>query len=504
MSVRGNSTKKAEESAAESTFWTLGGRIGERALGVISIAALARLLSPSDFGIVAMAGAVASFVEVFGLFGFDWALVRLQAPTVAHYNTAWSLRLTVTAVLACITASLAVPTALFFKTPQVTPLLLMIAANILIGSLENIGTVDFRRNMQFKKEFALGLIAKFVGFGVSLTIAFTTRSYWALILGITANRAASVIGSYVLSSFRPRLDYSKRSDLLAFSSWILLGSLAETAQEKLTNAFIGRTFGAAITGLYAMATELSLLATTEIAAPINRAMFSRYVHLNQDINLLRSGFLTTSGIIWLIGLPTAIGLASCAPEVIGVALGNHWTGAAQVLSLLAFSGAAKVTAANTHYIYWALGRSKLVTTLSLIDLALFIPAATAGSLLHGIVGIAYASVFASVCLAVINYSFLLTILDLSLWTIIKRNCRIVIATSLMGTVIVYSSSHYPQNNHIAIKLLALVLIGVSVYTVVITTLWLLSSKPDGAERTFLTLFLKTVKKSGVHLRMLSP
>ncbi len=504
MSERSTSTIKAEESATESTFWTLGGRIGERALGIISIAALARLLSPSDFGIVAMAGVVASFVEVFGLFGFDWALVRMQAPTAAHYNTAWSLRLTVNAVLAVITASLAVPTALFFRTPQVTPLLLVIAANSLIGSLENIGTVDFRRNMHFKKEFASGLIAKFAGFVVSLTIALTTRSYWALILGITANRAASVIASYVLSSFRPRLDYSKRRDLLAFSFWLLLGSLAETAQEKLTSAFIGRTYGAAINGLYALATELSLLATTEIAAPINRAMFSRYIHLNKDLNLLRSGFLTTSGIIWLIGLPTAIGLASCAPEVIGVALGDKWSGSAQVLSLLAFSGAAKVTAANTHYVYWALGRGRLVTTLSLIDLALFIPAAAVGSLLHGIVGIAYASVFASVCLAVINYGFLLTILDLSLWTVVARNWRIVIATSLMGTVVVYSSNHYLQNNPLSIRLLALVLIGAGVYTAMIATLWLLSSKPDGTERIFLTHCLNTVRKLGVRLRRLSP
>ena len=385
----------APQSLPTAAAWSIGAKFVDQLIGVASISILARLLSPSDFGLVAMAAALVAIVEVFTSFSFDWALVRVQSPTREHFDTAWTLKLCLAIATCVVLGILAIPLSDAIGKPQVAPLIVAMGVNTLIGGFENIGVVNFRRDMRFDREFRFRLAGRLAGFMVAVGTAATTGSYWALVLGMTASQIAGIVASYSMHSFRPRWDTTRRKELLSFSVWMMAGHVIETARQKFAALWLGRTLGSSAVGTYSMASQLSQLAASEIAAPINRTVFTRYSLAAGDVTALRQGFLRVSGLIWAIGLPAAIGIGVCAPQIVAVLLGDQWADSVAVLQILACAGVIGVMAANTHYVHWALGRSRFVTLLSGLALATFVVLALGLGPTYGLVGVAVAQVAAS-------------------------------------------------------------------------------------------------------------
>ncbi|MBV8307838.1 MAG: oligosaccharide flippase family protein, partial [Gammaproteobacteria bacterium] len=212
--------------------WLIGVQAVERLIGLVSIAILARLLTPTDFGVVAVAMTVVAAVELTSAFGFDWALIRHRDLSDEILNSAWTLRVLFGAA-SCVALGLLGPVAAaFYRLPPLRSVLLVLGLASFLGSLENIGTVFFRRDFTFHNEFLLRVTTKLSGFIVSLAMAFAFRSYWALVVGTLAIRASGTAMSYLLHPYRPGLSLARARDLFGFSSWILLGKLVDYCTEK--------------------------------------------------------------------------------------------------------------------------------------------------------------------------------------------------------------------------------------------------------------------------------
>lgn len=476
-------------SVSSAAAWTIGARLLERLTGMVSIAILARALSPDDFGVVAMAGAIVSVVQVFSAFGFDWAVVRHPSPTDEHFCTAWTLRLLSVIAVALLLAILAYPTAIFFRQDELVGIVLTMAANLVIGSLENIWVVEFRRSMQFDREFWLRAAGKAAGFAVAVSVALATGTYWALLLGVTASNVATVVSSYVMHPGRPRLTLSKWQELTSFSLWVMVTSAVELVRVRFGDAYIGRVFGPTPVGHYTMALELASLGSTEFAAPVNRVMFSRYSQVGSDIDTLRENFLRASAVIWAIGIPAAIGVAAIAPQVVAVLLGDQWTDAVLLLRVLAISGVLGVAASGTVYVYWSLGRARLFSVLTLIGLALFVVLTVGLSARHGVLGVAIAQVLTSASVVLINYWVLIGLLQIGLRSVFSLSWRTVVSAVVMGLVcnhlsgIMLADGHYSA----ALQCGVLVLTGVATYALVLGGLWIVSGRPHGAESLLVEL-----------------
>ena len=119
----------------------------------VNILILARLLVPADFGLVAMAMSAIAIIELASAFSFEVALIQREHPTREYYDTAWTLNVALGTACALATVGLAYPAALFYGEPRLTPVMLVLAGGWIVQSFENIGTVNFRRDMDFSREF---------------------------------------------------------------------------------------------------------------------------------------------------------------------------------------------------------------------------------------------------------------------------------------------------------------------------------------------------------------
>jgi PST family polysaccharide transporter len=272
---------------AQGATWMVLFRLFDRAVGLASTVILARLLVPADFGAVAMAMSVIALIELATAFSFEIALIQKRDPQRVHYDTAWTLNVLLAAGGALVTAALAYPTAAFYGEPRLVPVMWAIGAAWLVSGFENVGIVNFRREMDFAREFRFLALRRVAAFVVTLTAALTLRSYWALVIGMAAGRVFGVLLSYAMHPFRPRFSLFASRELFGFSGWMLANNVAHAVTGRIPQFFVGRLLGAQALGAYTVGAEIAQLAYTEIVAPISRALIPGYSRLAGDLDALR-------------------------------------------------------------------------------------------------------------------------------------------------------------------------------------------------------------------------
>jgi len=136
----------------KSGILTIAIRWSDRFIGFVSTLILARLLVPDDFGIVAMAYLLIGLIKVFSNFGVHVALIRNQKPTLAHYNTAWTLRLIQMGAAALVVLCVAPLAADYFGDPRLTAVLRMLSLGLVFVGFQNIGVINFQKEMRFDLE----------------------------------------------------------------------------------------------------------------------------------------------------------------------------------------------------------------------------------------------------------------------------------------------------------------------------------------------------------------
>ena len=459
------------------------------------MAVLARLLTPVDFGIVAVAGTVVAGVELLSAFGFDWALVRHRDLSADHLNTAWTLRALMGVGTFAALGLLGPVAAAFYRLPPLRSVLLVLGLASFLGSLENIGTVYFRREFAFHKEFWLRTTTKVSGFLITVSVALAYRSYWALVAGTVALRSSGTVASYMLHPFRPRLALTHARGLLGFSSWLLLGNIVEYCRDKFSNLYLGRVFGPRATGLFSVAGELSQIPISAVAAPINRVAYSKY---SEDMRANRSvanSYIEISSLIWMICLPMCAGTIGVATEVVRLLLGTQWEDSGIVVRFLALGTAFGVMTANTHYVYWALGYPRVVAALSAVGAAIIVPATIVCSHLAGYIGVALAYSVTSAVLVPINFAMLRHHAGVGFTDLWVRVWRVTLATCTMLIILFIAFPSPAQETAAGAVVMLLVKIGVGAATYVATTAaaWLACGRPNGPERRALQLALLAAK-----------
>ena len=167
----------------------------------------------------------------------------------------------------------------------------MLALASIVTAFENIGIVEFRRQMSFDLDFKFQIAKKLAAFSITVPLAIATRSYWALVAGMLAGRVVSSAWSYRVHPFRPRLSLSAARELAKFSKWLLANNFVQFLRMHGSDFIVGRIAGSGALGAYNIGYEIASLPTTELVAPINRAVLPGYAQLASDPSAMRHGFV---------------------------------------------------------------------------------------------------------------------------------------------------------------------------------------------------------------------
>lgn len=477
---------KLEQKLTSSAFLMLLTRLSVKGLGIISSLILVRLLDPADFGTVAIVMSIYAFIELFGLFGFNTAIIQKTAPSKDDYDTVFTINLTfgLVATLALYVSSPYLAQVL--GNEQLTNALKAVALMFLINAVVNVKVVDFQRSMDFKKELVLQLVPKVLSFFITLYLAWQIRNYWALVYGMLALSTFNVLQSYIMCPYRPRMTFKQGKELFSFSKWLMLNNFLFYLNTKSIDLIVGKFISTKAAGLYSISQEMASLPVSEIAAPINKASYPAYSIAKDNKTQLAALFVKTTAMITLLSLPLSSGLYAVAHNFVPVVLGQKWLTAIPLIQLLALTSLIATLSANTGYIFMALGRPRTTFFVSLFRCILFIFFLYLLISPDQLSSPAIASLLATSIATLVSLVLALRIIGLSLIDYTKAVLNPIIAAAFMSLAIQQFECIVANTNLTSFTLLLTeVSLGGIVYISVIVLLWIIQGRQDTIEKSIL-------------------
>jgi PST family polysaccharide transporter len=321
------------------------------------------MLTPADFGIVAMAMVLWAYLRYLGEFGIPQTIVTLRDLTedeLAQLNTVALLL-----GLGCfgLASLLAYPLAAFFKTPQVFWVVIVTCSGLVPLGLRAVSEGLLNRDMRFRTLSLLDATTSIIAATATLVMVFLGLGYWSLVLGNLAGYAAQSVLTVAARPHRfafPRLRSLRRP--LLFGWHVLVSVVASSAYEKLDNVTAGRVLGQTALGVYGMAWNLANVPMEKLTTLVTTTIPTYFAAVQNEPAALRRYLRTLTETLAMATFPATIGLALAARDLIPVALGPKWNGVVVPLeilsvyvtfrSIVALLGKLLTAVGNPRFVMW--------------------------------------------------------------------------------------------------------------------------------------------------------
>lgn len=375
------------DSVFRSSLFQIFVNLFQKTVGVVSTLILARILTPDDFGVVAVLAVSVHFIDILSDAGGRQYLIQKSELSEADTNTAWTLNLLFKGGLALMLVVLAPLVANVLDNAELALAIQVVAISIPLRALENPGMILYAKELNYSPIFKLSVIQKLISFIVVISVAVIDRSYWAIVAGDIAAALALFLLSYVFSSYRPSLTLVKFQLQWGFSQWAVLRGMTGFARSQSDVVIVSKLFQPGLLGSYHLQREIALIPVFSLILPAIEPLLAAIAKAKADPELLRHRVVISFLSLALFLTPVCVFTFMFSESIVGVLLGAQWVDQHRLLAwfslmLFAFSFNALISDC-----FIATNRMKLLFLFDLGSTA-FIIAILASNLHLGIVDFA--------------------------------------------------------------------------------------------------------------------
>ena len=327
--------KELRRTAVRGAGAAITGSAGNFVLGIGSVVILARLLTPSDFGIVTMVTTFSLLLRSFGLNGFTELIMQREEITDPLVSNLFWINLGIGAVLTLVFGSSGRLLAHLFHNPDVVRVTQGMSLTIVIGCLGYIHLGLLQRAMHFRTTALINFIGQVFQFVVSIVLAMAGWHYWALVWGSVTQTAVVTAGAWLACRWVPTPP--GRSEGTGPGLKFAMNVYSHFAFFYLTrntdNFLVGWRFGARSLGLYKKAYDLFILPETQLMAAIGGVVVSTLSRVNRDRVQYQNYFLRAISVLALVGMGIGADFALVGSDIIRFLFGPGWEEAGRIFAL---------------------------------------------------------------------------------------------------------------------------------------------------------------------------
>lgn len=339
------------------TLVTQGITIG---IQLTSTVVLARLLSPDDYGVMAMVMAIVSFAGLFRDLGLSSAAIQKKDLTNAQQSNLFWLNVAMGTLLTILVAAASPLVVMFYGKPELLWVTVALSFSFLIGSFGTQHGAMLVRNMQFGRNAVAGISGALVGLAVSITLAFQGWSYWSLVWGNLSGSLITTVLFFILSPFRPGLMVKGTGirDMLKFGANVTAFDFVNYFNRNLDNILVGRVWGATALGVYSRAYSLLLMPINAIRSPIMAVAFPALSSLQSRPSDYRSYYRSILIALSSLSVPFMGFIILAAEPIVAIVLGERWAAVAPILRAMGVAGLIQPCVSTVGTISLSLGNGK--------------------------------------------------------------------------------------------------------------------------------------------------
>lgn len=362
------------KKAVHGVFWSAIERLGPKGMQFIVAVVLARLLTPTEFGLIGMIMVFIALGKVFLNSGFGAALIQKQDATETHYSSVFYANILLSLAAAAALGLAAPWIARFYAQPALIAPTRVLGLNFIFAAFGLIQTTLLTKRMDFKTQAKVRLMAVGGSGVVGISMALLGAGIWSLVFQSLSNTLFDSLLLWGFSRWRPRrvFDLGALRELFGFGSRMLASGVIDVIFRNIYNIVIGKLFLPADLGYYTRANSLQQIPAQTLGNVLSRVTFPLFSEIQDEPDRIRNGVRKALRTVALVNFPLMIGLMVTARPLIITLIGEKWLPAVPYLQLLAVVGLFYPLSAINLNVLLARGRSDLFFRLEIIKKTLIV------------------------------------------------------------------------------------------------------------------------------------
>lgn len=356
-----------------NVIWSYTSFVATKVLNLVTLIILARLLNPSEFGLMAICVAVMAYFEIVAKFGLGAALISNNDEPEEMANAIFLFAMLSSAAMTALVWATAPFFARWFETPALVAPLRVIALTVVIDALSVVPTSLLQKNLRFKSKLVPDVARSLVKGITGIAMALAGYGVWALVLAHLAGTVVSVIATFWCYPWRPGAPPQWRHirDALRFGSHLLLAELINAMQRNLDALLVGKLLGASALGVYSLAFRLPDLVIRSFNQVTGTVLHPVLSQINKDMAGLRVYYTASLRYVALFTFPAGVIIALCADPLVRVLYTPAWYGMIQPMQYLAIALALLTVDFVPGLVYKAINKPEYLLYVSLMKLPVF-------------------------------------------------------------------------------------------------------------------------------------
>jgi lipopolysaccharide exporter len=355
--------------------WALGQSVGGMLVQLVTLVVLSRLLTPSEFGIVAIVVSLLGVLTLIVELGVGPALIQRSSITSRHIGSALWLSLSLAIALLAVMQLFAHPLAAWLGISDQVTALRALTSIVLLQPVVTILSAVARRDLQMREAATADLIGTALGYSlVGIALALLDFGIWALVTAQIAQLSLTllILAWYQRRKLSFRIGLQETKDVLSFGAYFSVGRLANYAAQKFDRALVGMLLGPEAAGYYQRALNMLQLVGPFLSGPLDAVLFPLLSRIQDDAARLRRSYRASTAVAAMLTMPMSVLLCVSAPVLVPLVLGSQWHGVvlpAQILSgLLFFRTNDSITATLVRATGRVKGRAALQVLYAILSL----------------------------------------------------------------------------------------------------------------------------------------
>ena len=319
--------------------WSAIERFSVQGIQFVLTIIIARLVLPSDYGLIAMLGIFLAIAQVFVDSGFSNALIQKKDRTETDFSTVFYFNIIISIVFYLLLYVSAPYIASFYKEPNLSSVTRWIGLNIIIAGFSIVQRAKLTINVDFKRQAKASLTAVLISGIIGIALAYKGWGVLALVVQTLSNNLLNTLLLWIFAKWIPKWEFSRESfnTLFSFGSKLLLSGLLHTIYMNLYSLVIGRQYSSMEVGFYNRAYQFANFPSINIVGIIGRVTFPIQCGMQDDNKRLKIFFIKYLRMSCFIIFPLMIIMAVLSKPLILLLLADKWLPTAELLSILCFA-----------------------------------------------------------------------------------------------------------------------------------------------------------------------
>ena len=361
-------SESLKKKTVRGTFWSAVDSISSQGVTFLVGLVLARLLTPHEYGLI---GYIMILVAVFNSIvdsGFSNALIRKKDAEETDYSTAFIFNLAVSLVLMAAMVLVAGPFSLFFKEPQLVPLVRVMSVIVVINALALIQRTRLVKSVDFKTQTKASLISSVSSGAVGLAMAFGGLGVWSLVGQQISRQFINTVCLWILNRWKPtwKFSWSSFRELFGFGWKLLVSGLIDTVWKEIYQLVIGKFYSTSTLGQYTRGKQFSDIFSSNMTSIVQRVSYPVLSSIQDERERMREGYRKIIRTTMLASFVLLFGLSAVAESLLTVLIGPRWLEAAHYLQIICFAASLYPLHAINLNMLQVQGRSDLFLKLEIV------------------------------------------------------------------------------------------------------------------------------------------